>query len=263
VERYILRRAAYVTTTSPSLSTRLQRSYPEIADRISCIYNGFDESPLPQRANTGSRLAIVYAGTLYLNRNPFPFLEAVGHLLTQPDVDASRVEVLFAGECEQYRGISLRSWLAERPWGGAVTIYPRLDAQELEQLYGRATLLLNFAEGQRLQVPAKTFELLALGRELLVLCEPDSDTAMLVRSIGGVSCVQSRDETALRGLLRDVYRRHVIEGTLRAPSPRDIEEYSRSAQNKLFLAVIEKARRGALDHPPNPVGCRESTSTDR
>ena len=255
LERFVLQRATYVTTTSPSLCARLQARYPEIVDRIACIYNGFDEEPLAQRSNTARKLVIVYAGTLYLNRDPFPFLEAVGHLLSRRDVDASRVEVLFAGDCERYREISLRQWLADHSWGGAVTIYPFLEAQELKQLYGRATLLLNFAEGQRMQVPAKTFELLALGRELLVLCEPDSDTATLVHGITGVSCAQSRDVAAMRDLLLDVYRRHVLDGTVRAPLPRDICEYSRSAQNNRFVAVIEKVRLGVSDRPPSAVGC--------
>ena len=247
LERYVLRRATFVTTTSPSLRKRLQITYPEVGDRISCIYNGFDEEPLPERSSTGNRLVVVYAGALYINRNPFPFLESVGHLLTQDDVDASRVEILFAGECDQYRGISLRRWLADRPWGDAVKIYPRLDSRDLMQLYERATLLLNFAEGQRTQVPAKTFELLALGRELLVLCEPDSDTAALVQGITGVSCAQSGDEVALRRLLLDVYQRHVVQGTLRAPLLREISQYSRAAQNERFVAVLDKIRRGVSD----------------
>ena len=240
LERYVLRRAAHVTTTSPSLHRLLRTSYPEVADRISCIYNGFDEDPLPPRAATGNRLVILYAGALYLSRNPFPFLEAVGDLFTHPEIDARRVELHFAGECDEYCGVPLRGWLAGRPWSDVVTIHPRLESAELGKLYDRATLLLNFAEGQRMQVPAKTFELLARGRELLVLCEPEGDTASIVRGISGVSCAQSSDPIALRALLRDIYRRHVVDGTLRAPLAAEIARYCRSAQNERFVELIEK-----------------------
>jgi len=247
LERYVLRRAAHITTTSPSLRDHLQTNYPEIADRISCIYNSFEGDPAPPLASTGNRLVIVYAGALYLNRDPFPFLEAVGDLLGRPDVDKSRVEVVFAGECEDFRGISLRGWLAERAWADAVTIHPKLGAAELGALYERATLLINFAEGQRMQIPAKTFELLALGRELLVLCEPQSDTAVLVRGITGVSCTQSGDPRELRALLQDIYRRHVDHGTLRAPSPREISRYSPLAQHEQFARLIERLRSDVAD----------------
>jgi hypothetical protein len=90
-----------------------------------------------------------------------------------------------------------------------------------------------------MQVPAKTFELLALGREMLVLCEPTSDTAAVVEGIEGVSCVASGETVRLRELLRDIYVRHVQLGTLRAPNLAEIQQHSRSAQNAQFLAKIE------------------------
>jgi Glycosyl transferase 4-like domain len=247
LERHVLRRATHVTTTSPSLSSRLQARFPEVAGRISCIYNGFDRSPVPPPRDTGNRLVIVYAGALYVNRDPFPFLEAVGDLVTQVGVDMSRIEIVFAGECDRYRGISLRGWLGDRPWRDAVTVLPFLGTTELVRLYERATLLLNFAEGQVMQIPAKTFELLALGRELLMLCEPQSDTAALVRGLRGVWCVQSRDAVGLRDRLRDIYRRHVVDGVLWAPSAAEVSRYSRAAQNETFMRLIENLRGKAAE----------------
>ena len=242
VERCILRHATAVITTSPTLRDRLQQRYPESADRVCCIYNGFDGEPLPARRNTNHRLIIVYAGALYLNRNPFPFLEALEDLLANAEIDSSRIEVVFAGECERFRNIALATWLSGRRVNGIVKILARLNSHELAQLYRSATLLLNFAEGQRMQLPAKTFELLALGREVLMLCEPDSDTANLVRGIGGVECVSSADGVGLREFLRRVYRRHVVEGTLNAPAPDEIAPFSRARQNICFIEAITCAR---------------------
>jgi glycosyltransferase involved in cell wall biosynthesis len=243
LERYVVRRADGIVTTSPSLRRQLQQRYPQHAERITCILNGFDENPRPSRVHTEHRLVIVYAGTLYLNRNPFPFLEAVEWLLSHADVDASRVEIVFAGDCHEYRGTPLRTWLDQRRCGSRVTILPQLDPQPLRMLYERATLLLNFAEGQRMQIPAKTFELLALGREILVLCEPDSDTGRLVAGLSGVSCAASSDAPRLQELLWDAYQRHAIAGTLRAPPPGEIAQFSRASQNERFVSLIENARR--------------------
>jgi len=243
IEQYILRHATVVITTSPTLRDRLQQRYPDSADRVCCIYNGFDGEPLPARRNTNHRLMIVYAGALYLNRNPFPFLEALEDLLANAEVDSSRIEVVFAGECERFRNVALSTWLSGRRLSRIVTIRARLDSHELAQLYRNATLLLNFAEGQRMQLPAKTFELLALGREVLMLCEPDSDTANLVRGIEGVECTSSADGVALREFLRRVYRRHVVEGTLIAPAPDEISPFSRARQNMRFIETITSARR--------------------
>ena len=168
VERYVIGHADAIVTTTPGLRDRLQSRYPAARARIACILNGFDGEITPARVNTENRLTIVFAGELYLNRNPFPFLEAVDRLLNDSGVDESRVRVVFAGQCEFHDGISVRAWSSERPCGRVLTIHPRLDATRLKRLYEDATLLLNFAEGQPIQVPAKTFELLSLGREVLV-----------------------------------------------------------------------------------------------
>ncbi len=239
LERYVVQHATRVITTSHTLRERLRSRYPPMKDRIECIRNGFDQVPKVKRAGTGNKLIVIYAGTLYLNRNPFPFFEALDWLLENPDVDPSSVEVLFVGDCKHYGGVALSDWLANRPSGRVVMIRGAVGAPELESLYERATLLLNFAEGQPMQVPAKTFELLALGREMLVLCEPTSDTAAVVKGIEGVSCVASGETVRLCELLRDIYVRHVQLGTLRAPNLAEIQQHSRSAQNAQFLSQIE------------------------
>jgi hypothetical protein len=44
-------------------------------------WSGFDGNPGDRRIDTGNLLAMVYAGEVYLNRHPFPSLEAVSRLL--------------------------------------------------------------------------------------------------------------------------------------------------------------------------------------
>jgi hypothetical protein len=245
LERYVIPRAAAVVTTSPGLRDLLRTRFPEARRRIVCITNGFDGEPKPAITQTNHRLTIVYAGSLYLQRDPFPFLSALERLIHTPGVDASRIEVEFAGECAQYRGVVLREWLAAREVGRIVRIHGRMGAAELDRLYARATVLLNFAERQPLQVPAKTFELLALGREVLMLCEPDSDTARVIGGVAGAVHALSSDSAQLQSTLHDLYQRHVVEGRLRAPTARDIQRFSRARHNQLFLGVIDDVARGA------------------
>lgn len=238
LERYVLKRASRVITTSTALCKTLQLRYPEAADRVCAILNGYDDEPVPALTATDNRLVIVYAGALYLNRDPFPFLEALERLLTNPGVDASRIELMFAGSCEQYQGVSLRNWLCSRRCGGITSLFPQLGAPELKQLYARSTVLLNFAEGQRLQVPAKTFELLALGREIVTFCEPGSATWEVLSGISGVWCVEGRETARLDQLLLTLYRRHVLDGRADAPKPGEIGTFSRTVQNERFIDVI-------------------------
>jgi hypothetical protein len=250
VESYVIGRADAVVTTTPGLRDRLRSRYPAASARISCIYNGFDGEMTPAKLNTENRLTIVFAGELYLNRNPFPFLEAVDRLLNHSGVDESRIRIIFAGECEFHGGISVRAWSSARPCGRVLRISSRLDARKLKQLYEEATLLLNFAEGQPIQVPAKTFELLSLGREVLVACEPYSDTARIIAGIPGVFVLLLSETEQLDDLLRSIYRRHVVEGRMSPPTRESVFQYSRAIQNERYCALIDRV---ALGITPAPI----------
>jgi hypothetical protein len=250
VESYVIGRADAVVTTTPGLRDRLRSRYPAARARISCIYNGFDGEMTPAKLNTENQLTIVFAGELYLNRNPFPFLESVDRLLNHSGVDESRIRIIFAGECEFHGGISVRAWSSVRPCGRVLKIYPRLDARTLKELYEEATLLLNFAEGQPIQVPAKTFELLSLGREVLVACEPYSDTSRIIDGIAGVFLLQLSETEQLDDLLRSFYRRHVVEGRMSPPTRESVFQYSRAIQNEHYRALIDRV---ALGITPAPI----------
>ena len=244
VERYVIAHADAVVTTTPGLRDRLRARYPGASARITCIYNGFDGEMTPAKVNTGNHLIIVYAGELYLNRNPFPFLEAVDRLLNRSGVDESRIRIVFAGECEFHGGISVRAWSSARRCGRVLTICPPLDASRLKQIYEEATLLLNFAEGQPIQVPAKTFELLSLGREVLVACEPYSDTSRIIAGIDGVFGVRLSETEQLDDLLREFYRRHVVEGRMSPPTRESVLRYSRALQNERYCMLIDRVGLG-------------------
>jgi Glycosyltransferase Family 4 len=250
VESYVIERADAVVTTTPGLRDRLRSRYPAASARISCIYNGFDGEMTPAKFNTENRLTIVFAGELYLNRNPFPFLEAVDRLLNHSGVDESRIRIIFAGECEFHGGISVRAWSSARPCGRVLKISSRLDARKLKELYEEATLLLSFAEGQPIQVPAKTFELLSLGREVLVACEPYSDTARIIAGIPGVFVLLLSETDQLDDLLRSIYHRHVVEGRMSPPTRESVFQYSRAIQNKRYCALIDRV---ALGITPAPI----------
>lgn len=249
VESYVIGRADAVVTTTPGLRDRLRARYPAASARVACIYNGFDGEMTPAKLNTEHQLTVVFAGELYLNRNPFPFLEAIDRLLNHSSVDESRIRILFAGECEYHGGISLREWSSARPCGRVLKIYPRLDARKLKALYREATLLLNFAEGQPIQVPAKTFELLSLGREVLVACEPHSDTSGIIAGIEGVFAVQLSETEQLDDLLCSFYRRHVEEGRMSPPTRESVFQYSRVIQNEHYCALIDRVGLGITPAP--------------
>jgi hypothetical protein len=155
----------------------------------------------------GNRLIIVCAGEVYLNPNPFPFLEAVGHMSNHSGVNESHIRVAFAGQCEFHGGISVRAWFLE-------------------------------------------FELLSLGRGVLMACEPYSDTARRIVGIERGFAVRLSETEQLDDFLHSFYRQHVVEGRMSPPTKESVLWYPRSLQNERYGMLIDKV---GLGIPPD--GC--------
>jgi len=104
-----------------------------------------------------------------------------------------------------------------------------------------ATVLLNLAQQQPLSVPAKTFEQLACGREILLVCERGCETASLVAGVLGVKVVDPADADAMQQTLLDLYRRHAVRGMAHVPTDSEVAQFSRASANGRFVTVLEAA----------------------
>ena len=135
----------------------------------------------------------------------------------------------------------MSEWLVGKRCAAIVRLLPHLPPRAVAEEASKATVLLNLAQQQPYSVPAKTFEHLTSGRENLLVCENDSETARLVAGIGGVNQVDSRDRSALERTLLDLYRRHVIEGRMTVPAPEEVRRFSREVANEQFWSLIGKA----------------------
>lgn len=238
LESWALRPAAAITSTTSAVAKLLLMRYPAMQRKLHVVRNGYEGEPRTSPPHTGGRLAILFAGELYLGRNPFPLLTALETLLARPDVDSERISLALMGKVASYNGQSLASWMRGKRCGTIVKIVPQAPQDEVSKAVSESTLLLNLAQEQPLSVPAKTFEHLACGREILLLCENDSETASLVAGIGGVKQVDPRDTRALDEVLLDIYRRHVTQGWMTVPTTEEIRNFSRESANESFWSVM-------------------------
>ena len=253
LEGWVMRRASAVTTATEGVAALLRQRYPEIARRIRVVRNGYDGEINPRQIRTGGRLSILFAGELYVGRDPFPLLLGIEWLLAQPQVNASLVEVVLMGNVQTYAGQSLEAWLAGKRSANIVRLLPPQGPKEVAAAIANATVLLNLSQRQPLSVPAKTYEQLASGREILLICEDGCETARLVAGIRGVSRVDAENFQSLTRVLLDLYHRHAIDGLATVPEPQEVRHFSRSASNEQFLALVNellKVATPATDTPP-------------
>jgi hypothetical protein len=239
IEGWVMRSAAAITSTGTRVVQLLLQRQPELAPKTFIVRNGYDETIRPLSPDTGGRLSILFAGELYLNRDPFPLLRALERLLSRPDVDSSRVRLTFMGQKTEYAGQSFKDWLQGKRCAAVVEFVPPQRPEVVADAILKSTVVLNLAQNQPLSIPAKTFEHLASGRENLLLCEDDSDSAQLVANIQGVLQVDPQNVEALDRALANLYHRHVVLGLLRAPAKQDVIGFSRAAANEGFWRIVK------------------------
>lgn len=238
LERQVMQGAAAVTSTTAAVAALLAERYATVRGRVQVIRNGYDGKVAPQLSHTAGRLSMLFAGELYFGRDPFPLLAGIEWLLARPEVDAARVEVTFMGKVEEYSGQSLQDWMHGKRCAAIVRLLPSQSSQALAEAVARSTVLLNLAQQQPLSVPAKTYEQIACGREILLICEDGSETARVVAGVTGVTQVDPADFRALTHALLDLYTRHVVMGNLTAPAEAEVAQFSRARANELFYALL-------------------------
>jgi glycosyltransferase involved in cell wall biosynthesis len=238
LEARTLRSAAAIVCTSPGLAAVLIERGPAYRNKTHVITNGYDDPPRSLPTDTGHSLRILFAGEIYANRDPFPFLAAIDRLLARPEVHSDRVSVKFVGRCESFRGQSLADWMEGKRCRDVVEILPPVAPREVSELVGHASVLLNLAHRQTLQIPAKTYEQLVSGREILLLCEAHSDTARIVHGIPGVVQADPDNPAELDAALLDLYQRHAIDGESVAPGDEDVRRFSRNALNAQYVELL-------------------------
>jgi hypothetical protein len=238
LERWVMTSAGAITSTGPTVAALLASHYPQARGKIHVIRNGFDGEVNKIPVATGGRLSILFAGELYAKRNPFPILAALENILHRQGIDATRIRLTFMGRCATYEDQSLVEWTRGKRCESVVAVFPQMPQAAVAEAVKDSTVLLNLAQQQPLSVPAKTYEHLASGKEILLLCENDSDTAQVVAGLRGIHQVDQSDSGALQSVLLDLYHRHVVEGQLTAPSAEQVLPYSRQAANQQFLSII-------------------------
>lgn len=248
-EGFALNRAAAIVVTTRRLQERLLKRYAGRAkETIVCIRNGFDVVHVMDRAPPTGVLRLLFAGSIYYNRNPMPFLRALKMCLDANDLEEDKVRVDFVGNCGRWKGVDLRVWVAENGLGKVVYFSEPISSSQLREQVRQANVLLNFAQGQKEQVPAKVFEQIASRRSVLALCETDSETAEVLSSYP-LAHVVSDDSDEIRRVLIALFDKHARDGAESIVDMESLEQYSRRCcaglYRRLAHDVVGRAQTGS------------------
>ncbi len=185
LERLIVAAADGIIANTDSAVAMLRGRYPAAAGRIHLIWNGYDpEEPLePAAIPDRPYRTLLHVGTLYGGRHPGMLLAAIDSLVRAELLDAGRIRLRLWGPVD-----TIQTWqrqYANAPWlEYRDELVHRAEAQA-EMSRADCLVLLDLNEKDTgLQVPAKVFEYIRIGRPILVLTSRGSATERILAGSG-------------------------------------------------------------------------------
>ncbi len=160
--------------------------------------NGISRLGPPRRSGPAAPFRIVYVGSFYHRRDPFPFLEGLADLIGERSLKPDDISIEFVGNCTEYRGVSVASQVRDLGLAPFVTIRGWIPHAEAQRLIEAADLLLFLAQDQPTQVPNKLYDYLGTGIPILAFTDAEGESAWMLRQAGGHFLVTGDDRAAAK-----------------------------------------------------------------
>lgn len=182
MENRAIRQASAVIANVSGVGELWRTTHPKEAGKIHVIWNGYDPEDRPQAREIPVRekREIVHAGSIYWGRSPLAILQSFARLRERGEPAAAHIRFSLIGPivdgqmdpalCE--RAVA-DGWLTMT--GGSVSKAEALRATE------EADGLLLLQPESDLQIPAKLFEYIGIGRPVLALVPPNSAVEFVLK----------------------------------------------------------------------------------
>lgn len=208
-ERATVSRASLVVTNTDEWKSHLiQKYHPRLDRKCFTILNGFDEEDFPDTGRSGGRngsntITFLHAGTLYGGRDPSSLLMAAGELLAEGYFAADDVAFHFYGNNDiDMAGIN--TIISQNSLSNLVNFAEPVDrAAYLDIIRNADVLVLLQSAAANVHIPAKAFEYLATGNQILVLTS-DGATKNLMSQYKQVSIAEIEDKVGIKSALKNI-----------------------------------------------------------
>lgn len=265
LERRFMRGADRIICNTPALRRSFLGRYPEVPpERFVTITNGYDERDFADlEVPPSPHFEIIYAGMLQReHRNPDPLLRAVRLALDRGWIERADLHLSFLGADRWGGSQEFADRLAELGLTELTEVRPeRIGYRDSLRRMAAASVLLVLlhGEGQKeevernrewwgLTVPAKVYEYLRIGRQMMVIVDGGA-VGELLHETGGGSPVPPHDVEFIASELRELYRRWKAgELVRRTEVPPQVQRYSRES-----LAARLAEELDTLCGPAGPV----------
>jgi hypothetical protein len=238
-EARAVRRAAVIALNTEPCRDAMRLKYPEKAERMIAVTNGYDErESLPAPVRDG-RFLITYAGSLYfVYEHPRPFFQGVAALVREFGLTPGQLGLEFVGHSGNYEGESMESIAAAAGLADHFRSLPHQPRREVLPRLSRASVLVSLAQFNDFAIPSKIFDYLRFDAWLLAVAKPGSATDILLHGTDA-DLVPSNDSGPIHLALRKRYLQFVGGVKPRALAPQT--RSSRREQAALFFQAVRTA----------------------
>jgi glycosyltransferase involved in cell wall biosynthesis len=185
-EQALFGEADILSANTDTVADMWRQYYPEYAKKITVTWGGYDpEELIPRHTPTSGPPVMAHIGALYEGRNPVALLKALERMSASGRLKSSDLVVDFLGNLKfegaeaLARDLESKGLLRLRNMNVA-----RRNALE-EAAQAHFSLLLDITPGNKqLQVPAKLFDQIRLGRPILAITPPGSPSERILAASG-------------------------------------------------------------------------------
>lgn len=246
-ERAAVNQAALVVMNTDPARIAMQGVHRHAAARIITARNGCDDEFIPPSRH-GRRFTIAYAGSIYLSRDPRPFLRAAARVVNAMGLTPDDFRIAVLG---QVAGAPLREIAAECGVADYVTLEAPRPRREALEFLAEAAMLLNLPQSAAQCIPSKLFEYVQFSAWLLALEREGTATEMMLRG-SGADIVAPEDEEAIAATIRHRYEQYA-RGVRPTPIGSDGSFHRRHQAARLLDeldARVRPASKGATPESP-------------
>ncbi|MCC6242655.1 MAG: glycosyltransferase [Gemmatimonadaceae bacterium] len=179
----VLRAASAVIVNTNESAHALLREHSLDRSRVVTIPNGSDLSAVTPPLKDGPQpFRITHCGSLYLDRDPRPFLEAVSRVQKSQKLAPDELRVTFMGPPVRVEGKSLDEWGEFYGLRAFLDILPFGSRKDARALLAQSAMAVAFQGASPTQIPAKIFEYVSYPLFLLALVGTNSATAAILQN---------------------------------------------------------------------------------
>jgi len=245
IEETAAKHAAFCVFTTPGAASLYKARYPDAAERIVVLENGYDEETFASQQDLGRSeplnpgvVTLLHSGIVYPDeRDPTKLFVAIRELKDGNVLGGLRFRIRFraAVHDELLNALGVQYDVSEY-----IELCPPIPYRDaLAEMLRADVLLVMQAANCNAQIPAKIYEYLRAGRPIAALTDPSGDTAGLLRN-AGIDWISPLDDSkAIASRLREIVHA-VTSDTARLPLPEAVASASRLCRSEALAQLLER-----------------------